>query len=378
MEFGPSATQRLFERALRDLLGKHLPTEELRRLAREGTGYAEPLWRELVELGVAGVLVPERHGGAGLGVFEAGLAAEALGSTVAPVPFVGAAVVAPLAFRGSISDVARDTWLPRIADGTARFAVVFEPRRDDDDRDRGAADRAVDDHDDAGDGAVERRGDRLSGRLQGAIDLGGATHVLAVLRDGAFAVLAADGPGVRWSLRPSLDRTRPVGEVALTDAPAEMLPAVGGLAASTLDAGRTMLAADTLGAAQRMLDRAVAFAREREQFGRPVGSFQAVKHMCAEMAAMLEPCHALVWYAAYARDALLEEARLAACHAKAHLGEVGREVSRMATEVHGGMGFTDELGLHYWFKRIAANRQLLGGPERCRRDAAAVQGWTTG
>ena len=124
-----------------------------------------------------------------------------------------------------------------------------------------------------------------------------------------------------------------------------------------------------------MLDRAVAHAREREQFGRPIGSFQAVKHMCAEMAAMLEPCRALVWYAAYAQDALPDEARLAACHAKAHLGEVGREVSRLATEVHGGMGFTDELGLHHWFKRISVNRQLLGGPERCRREAAALQGW---
>jgi alkylation response protein AidB-like acyl-CoA dehydrogenase len=93
------------------------------------------------------------------------------------------------------------------------------------------------------------------------------------------------------------------------------------------------------------------------------------------MAAMLEPARALVWYAAHAQDALPDDARVLACHAKAHLGEVGREVSRMATEVHGGMGFTHELGLHYWFKRLSANRQLLGGPARCRRDAAALQGW---
>jgi alkylation response protein AidB-like acyl-CoA dehydrogenase len=119
----------------------------------------------------------------------------------------------------------------------------------------------------------------------------------------------------------------------------------------------------------------VAYAGQREQFGRVIGSFQAVKHMCAEMAAMLEPARALVWHAAHAQDALPGEARLGAAHAKAHLGEVGREVSRMATEVHGGIGFTHELGLHYWFKRIGANRQLLGAPERCRREAAAFQGW---
>jgi alkylation response protein AidB-like acyl-CoA dehydrogenase len=96
------------------------------------------------------------------------------------------------------------------------------------------------------------------------------------------------------------------------------------------------------------------------------------------MATALEPCHALVWYAAHAQDAIAEEARIAAAHAKAHLAEVGRDISRLATEVHGGMGFTDLLGLHLWFKRIAFDRHLLGGPERCRHDAAVAQGWITG
>lgn len=328
-------------------------------MARSGSGFDEALWRGLVELGLAGVLVPERHGGAGLGMFEAALAAEALGYFAAPVPVAGTVVMAPLAFLRSGRDDAQAVWLPRIAAGTARFCVAFE-------RHAGGA----------GDGEVARRDGRLSGRLRGGLDFGGSTHVLAVLRDGALAVLPADGPGVRASGQPSLDRTRPVGLVELMDAPAEILTTGEGRALSVLDAGRIMLAADTLGAGQRMLDRAVAHAQEREQFGRPIGSFQAIKHMCAEMATMLEPCRALVWYAAYAHDALPDEARLAACHAKAHLAEVGREVSRMATEVHGGMGFTDELGLHHWFKRISANRQLLGGPERCRQDAAALQGWS--
>jgi alkylation response protein AidB-like acyl-CoA dehydrogenase len=119
-------------------------------------------------------------------------------------------------------------------------------------------------------------------------------------------------------------------------------------------------AADTLGAAQAMLDMAVAYAGTREQFGRVIGSFQAVKHLCAEMAAALEPCRALTWYAAHALSALPAEAELYACHAKAHLAEVGSFIARTATEVHGGMGFTDLLGLHYWFKRIGLNRQLLG------------------
>lgn len=99
--------------------------------------------------------------------------------------------------------------------------------------------------------------------------------------------------------------------------------------------------------------------------------------MLADMVTVLEPCRALVWYAAHAQDALPPEARLCACHAKAHLGDVGRDVSRMATEVHGGMGFTDLLGLHFWFKRIAHNRQMLGTPERCRQEAGTLQSWAT-
>jgi alkylation response protein AidB-like acyl-CoA dehydrogenase len=123
-----------------------------------------------------------------------------------------------------------------------------------------------------------------------------------------------------------------------------------------------------------MIDKAVAYAKERRQFGRLIGSFQAVKHLCAEMAAELEPCRALVWYAAYAADAVPAEASLTAAHAKAHLSEVSRFVARTATEVHGGMGITDLLGLHYWFKRVGVGRQLLGGPERVRHLAAVIQG----
>jgi alkylation response protein AidB-like acyl-CoA dehydrogenase len=125
-----------------------------------------------------------------------------------------------------------------------------------------------------------------------------------------------------------------------------------------------------------MLEKAVAYSKEREQFNRPIGSFQAVKHMCADMVAKLEPCRSLVWYAAYAQDHVAEEAALMSRMAKSHLSEVGKYIARTSTEVHGGMGFTDLLGLHYWFKRLGANRQLLGGPETVREEAAKLQGWS--
>ena len=180
MEFGPNETQRLFERVVRNFLHDRLPMDELHRLARSGAGFDEPLWRGLVELGLAGLLVPERFGGAGLGMFEAALAAETLGYYAAPAPFAAVAVMGPLAILQSRDDAAQAQWLPRIASGTARLAVVFE-------RLAGVT----------GESAVERRGDRLSGRLHGGIDFGGATHVLAILKDGGLAVLPIGAAGVR-------------------------------------------------------------------------------------------------------------------------------------------------------------------------------------
>jgi alkylation response protein AidB-like acyl-CoA dehydrogenase len=334
---------------------------QLRALAEPGVGYDEPLWTSLAELGLHGLLVPERFGGAGLGILDAALAAEALGHAAAPVPFLGSIVMAPLAFMNSATEAQQDEYLPMLAAGECRFAVALPSLAGQ-----------------TGTSSVTLTDGRLSGRVMGVADAGAATHFLVYLPDGHAAVVAADAPGVSASMHRSIDRTRPVVDVTFDGATAERLDAANApLAAArrVLDAGRVVLAADTLGAAQHMLDAAVAFAKERVQFGRIIGSFQGLKYTLADCVTALEPCRGMVWYAAYAQDALPDEARLTACHAKAHLGDVGRDVARLTTEVHGGMGFTDLLGLHYWFKRISFNRQMLGGPERCRQEAAELQGW---
>jgi alkylation response protein AidB-like acyl-CoA dehydrogenase len=160
--------------------------------------------------------------------------------------------------------------------------------------------------------------------------------------------------------------------------PADSIGGPGGARAAIarmLDCGRIALAADLLGASDRALALAVDYAKQRKQFGRVIGSFQAVKHLCAEMVAEIEPARALLWYAAHAFDAAPEESPLHALLAKSHLADVGTRVVRTATEVHGGIGFTDECDLHLWFKRVAVDRQLLGGPERLRAQAARMQGW---
>jgi alkylation response protein AidB-like acyl-CoA dehydrogenase len=363
MEFALSDEQKMLEASLRGFLSDRLPMERRRAIAATDTGYDDQLWCGLLEQGVGGLAVPERHGGAGLGIMEAAVAAESLGYHAAPGAFAGSLVMAPLALALNGTEAQQQEWLPKIASGAARIAVGFAS--------------PVGQTGTAG-ATFDVKG--LTGRVQSVLDGGGATHVLVYLADGRPVLAALDGDGVRAAPVKSLDRTRPLVDMSFEAAPAIALNASNDpLAARTrvLDAGRIMLAADTLGAAQSMLDKAVAFAKERVQFGRVIGSFQGVKHTLADLATMLEPCRSLVWFAAHAQDALPDEARVAALQAKAHLDDVGREVARLATEAHGGMGFTDLLGLHYWFKRIATNRQLLGTPERCRHEAAVVQGWVS-
>jgi alkylation response protein AidB-like acyl-CoA dehydrogenase len=362
MEFGLSLEQRQFDDSLRDFLKDRLPMEQLRALAEPGDGFDEGLWNGLTELGLHGLIVPERFGGAGLGVWDAAVAAEGLGYAAAPVPFTGTTVMAPLALMNSATEAQQDEYLPLVAAGEARIAVGFA----------GLAGQM-------GAAGVTLDGARLTGSISGVMDAGAATHFLIYLRDGTAALAEANARSVTTKHHRSLDRTRPLVDVAFDATPAQLLVAANDKLAAArrvLDAGRVVLAADTLGAAQNMLDRAVAFAKERVQFGRVIGSFQGVKYMLADCVTTLEPCRGMVWYAAHAQDGMPDEARLVACHAKAHVADVAREVARMTTETHGGMGFTDLLGLHFWFKRIGFNRQILGGPERCREEAATLQGWT--
>jgi alkylation response protein AidB-like acyl-CoA dehydrogenase len=223
------------------------------------------------------------------------------------------------------------------------------------------------------DAGVRGDGEKLNGKALYVLDFDADVYLVADDERRTYLV-GADATGLSRQSLQTIDKTRPTGELVFSDTPARLLSTDPEVLNKVIDAGRVMLAADTLGAAQNMLDQAVEYAKQREQFNRPIASFQAVKHMCAEMAAGLEPCRAMVWYAAHALDNVPQESRLTACHAKAHLSEVGKFVAKTATEVHGGMGFTDLVGLHYWFKRVGYNRQMLGAPELVREEAARVQG----
>jgi alkylation response protein AidB-like acyl-CoA dehydrogenase len=220
------------------------------------------------------------------------------------------------------------------------------------------------------DGAgVELKAGKLSGTALLVQSAQGATHVLVA--DTARTLHAVDAKGASVKVMQTIDRTRIFHEVTFKGA-APLASVTPG--AEFLAFARLLVAADTLGAAQAMIDKAVVYAAERQQFGRVIGSFQAVKHMCAEMAAKLEPGRALIWHAAHALDIGDAEGPVMANLAKAYMAEAGTFIARTATEVHGGMGFTDLVGLHYWFKRIGVNRQLFGSPEQARETAARLQG----
>ncbi len=359
MDFGLSDEQRLLEQTLRRLLADVAPPPRVREIMNGEAAHDPKLWAQLAELGVAGILVPEAQGGGGLALLDAAIAMQALGHGATPAPFLSTSVLAPVALAAG-TPVQQSEWLPRIASGDALIGV--------------AATEIVSKRADAG---VREEGGRLAGKALFALDAGAADAFLVAVDRDRIALVPRDAAGLGVTLLKTIDRTRRVAELVFENvAPAEWIggrDGVSGLTDRVLAAGRIALAADILGACERAIELAVAYAKQREQFGRPIATFQAVKHLCAEMVAELEPSRSLVWYAAYAFDERPEEASLLALHAKAHLAEIGTAIVRTATEVHGGIGFTDEYDLHLWFKRVGLDRQLLGGPELLRAEAAALQ-----
>ena len=360
MHFGLSEEQTMLQDMLRRCLEERLDLETLKRTA--GQPCDPELWRALGELGVTGALIPEDYGGSGLGMLEAEVIAEAMGRSVAPVPYLGTAVLAPLAWQLAGTPEQRERHLGPIASGEHRYGVGLT--------EVAGAPRQF--------GKVTLEGDRAWGRCYFVLDASDASHFLLTANGDTLVVIERGAEGVSIELLNDVDRTRSFAVLGLERTPFETVGEPG-RAAQAIDAllaaGRLMLAADTFGAAEVMLFRARDYSMERFQFDRPIGSFQGVKHLLANMVTDLEPCRSLIWYAAHVFDAEPAERVLHACHAKSLASEIGKFIARSSIEIHGGMGFTEELGLHLWYKRIEANRQLLGGPETVRHAAAVDQGW---
>tara|TARA_B100001029_G_scaffold173867_1_gene173271 strand:- start:47 stop:1141 length:1095 start_codon:yes stop_codon:yes gene_type:complete len=362
MYFGLSEEQEQFQEYVKKFLDDNVTVEEIRKIAKgEDDKLKQEIYSGLINLGINALLVPEEHGGLGAELLSAVAVAQSLGAGVGPIPFTGAYVMAPLAINLGGNQEQQSKYLPLIASNEAKFGVGLS--------------EYVAAREDAN---VDFVKGKVNGKALFVIDADQADYYILSNKGGTMFIVDAKDAGIEKIQLTSVDKTRTYTELRFKEVAGEVLEASEkdpSIIKKVIDAGRIIYAADSLGASESMIEKAVSYAKERKQFNRVIGSFQAVKHMCAEMAADLEPCYAMLWQAAYSFDHDPDEARLQACQAKSHISEVAKMVSKKATEVHGGMGFTDLLGLHYWFKRIGLNRQLLGGPELVREEAAEIQGF---
>ncbi|MDP9795607.1 alkylation response protein AidB-like acyl-CoA dehydrogenase [Catenuloplanes nepalensis] len=331
------------EESLRDSLRDLLRS----RTAPPDDGFDAEVWRLLgAELGVVGLVVPETFGGAGASLREAALVMEELGRFLTPVPYLGCAVMAVTALR-----VAGDTEvLPRIADGSAwvALAVPFAGALPD----------------------VTVVDGVLTGRIESVADAL-AADVLLVPAGGDLYEVAAAGPGVTRTPVVSLDVTRPLVDLTLTAAPGRPIGPAPEAVDAAVTAGAALLASEQLGVAEWCLDTTVEYARTRLQFGRPIGSFQAIKHRLADVWVSVTQSRAVARYAAGAvSDA--SEPRLAAALAQAHCGPVAVRAAEECVQLHGGIGFTWEHPAHLYLKRAKTTSIALGTAAAHRRELAGL------
>src|SRR5579883_925871 len=351
IDFGLSEEQTALQAAARELLTTECPPALVRETAKSADGVPRGLYRRMAEQGWFGLLVPEREGGVGLGVLDLALLLEEVGRAAVPGPFLSTRLVVGEVFGA--------------------LAYLEESDR----------------HDPAGVTATARRtrsGWRLAGTKLFALEAPGAQVLLVAARTRAgvsLFLVERTAPGLRVRAQETVDLTRRLGEVVLDDVEvgreALVGPEGGGwaLLARLLDLACVGVAADSLGGAGRVLEMAVGYAQVREQFGRKIGSFQAIKHLLAEMVAEVEPARSLVWYAAYTLDRRPREAPRLAAMAKASLGDIYSRTARRAVEVHGGIGFTWEHDLHLWFKRAHLSEALFGDPRFHRERLATIDGY---
>jgi alkylation response protein AidB-like acyl-CoA dehydrogenase len=319
VDFDLSEDQREIKRVARDLLTTRSPFGKV-RAAAEAQRYEDALWAELVALGWPGIAVAEEYGGQGLGAVELAVLVEELGYACAATPFLStAATAAAIQAGGSAEQKAR--WLPGLASGELTAGV--------------------------------------------------GTRELAADAEGAAVVLLLEGEDGDAALLESPD-TEPVVTIDATRRFASVAGKGEPLRSGSAERVRAALAAEIVGVCQRALDMTLSYVKERQQFGVPVGSFQAVSHRCAEMLLYTESTRSAAYYAAWAAGADPERLPEAAALAAAAGADAGRAVTAAAIQMHGGIGFTWEADVHWLFKRAQLDAALLGGARRHRAALARL------
>jgi alkylation response protein AidB-like acyl-CoA dehydrogenase len=357
MDFDLSKPQKLLKETARDFLARECPPARVRELMETETAHDEGLWQSIADQGWTGLTVAEEHGGLGLGLVEMAVVAEEMGRACLPGAFLSTLFASALVARAG-SAAQRAKYLEPLAAGELKATVAlleegadWEPE--------GVRLRAA-----RGGGNFT-----LRGRKQFVPDAGAADLIICVARDGEGLALLPVGRGAEGlSLRPmpSMDGTRKVYEVEFDGvgvAESEALGADGdarGALAGALEVAAAVLCAEMVGGMQWVLDTTVEYAKTRQQFGRPVGSFQAVQHMCADMLLMTESARSAAYYAAWALTEGDPSASTAVSVAKAYCSDAYREVGNRGVQVHGGIGFTWEHDLQLYYKRGKSSETLFG------------------
>ncbi|MFW3895191.1 acyl-CoA dehydrogenase family protein [Pseudomonas bharatica] len=355
MRFDLDEQQRAFQDAVVDYLQAECPVH--RALKPHDQAAADfQLWRGLMDLGIGGMMVPEVYGGLGLGLLDLAVVAEPVGRYAMPGPFFEHAL-ATLAITLAGSDEQKSKWLPGLVSGELRATVALA---------EGKGQWCVD--------SWTLEGDRtLTGSKRYVLHPEGADLIVVGLKGGRLAIVEGNAPGIVCTPLVSTDAGRQLAHVEFSDVRLEHLPVSAG--AKVVDAGLVLLAADAFGGASQAVKLSVDYCKEREQFGKPVGAFQAVKHQLADMALMVEPCVGLYWYAAHQFDTDMPGSSEAAALAKSHISEMYPKVTRRMIEAHGGIGYTWEYGAHVWLKRALFNQAYLGMPQLHRSRVAAMNDW---
>ncbi|HEY7205738.1 MAG TPA: acyl-CoA dehydrogenase family protein [Methylomirabilota bacterium] len=358
MNFSFSEDQVLLRNSVRAALDEQCTPAHVRAMADDARGYSETLWSEMAKLGWLGLPFAEEQGGAGLGLVELALVLEEMGRAAYPGPYFASVVLGGLGIQLGGSPAQKEKWLPAIASGQARASAALLEDALDWDPASTTATAAK-----AGDGW------RLSGlkRFVPWAHVADVVLVPARAPEGlALFLVDPRASGVTLTPMVGIDLSNRWSEMRLDDVPvpADALMGrasdAGGVLDPLLRRAAVGASAEMLGAARRCLDMSVGYVKVREQFGQLIGSFQAIRHRCAEMLMEVENCHSAVYYAAWALTAGAGDAPAAASICKSYVSEAARKVCGDAIQVHGGIGFTWEYDLHLYFKRAKALEPLYG------------------
>ena len=365
--------QNLLRESARDFLAKECPMEHVRAMMDDPRGMTDALWTQLAEMGWLGLAFPEENGGSGLDLVDLAVVLEEMGRVLLPEPFLSSVVLGQaLVLAGD--DHQRELVVRGIAEGRLRLALAQLEESASWDA-PGIALRAAP----TGDGFT------LDGVKHFAADAQVADLLLVPVRvdrggpeDVTLLLVETETAGI--SVRPVsyVDATRKVCEVRFDRVAVERAAVLGGVGGGwdvlqrILDVGRIAVAAEACGGAQRVLEQALDHARVREQFGKPIGSFQAIQHKCADMLVLVESAKSATYQAAWTLAQGEPDAHVTACLAKAYASEAYVKVACEGIQIHGGQGFTWEQDLHLYFKRAKASELLFGSPSFLRELAARV------